>query len=770
MFFCNFAPSIGTFIYNNLNFKHHKMRTICTLIAAAACCLLPGRASAQDSFVAYGAKVYEGVASAAHGYVETLDGQPGASGIRIPGEERGSDGLPQNVRQLTNWTNRNACAVYFFHHPKARVSTVMRLTIRKGQKVKFGITVTDPDNPSRQLVGDTLELTGTGAAMDTTICERVWPSAKYYRYRLQCLEGNANITNIDQFMFRSRTKNPGYVANFLSSPSVHLSNWRPTEAGVPTGNIFDFAYMEVMIPKTSDFVGTYAMSLGVLSGYMGIQHDGWDSNGTPIHDIIFSMWDKGSVDDDPNLPEYLRAGTVDSNPEATLYRFSGEGTGAGCRLNGYRWYPDTFVQFICNARPEKTSYWTIENGDSVEHPQSNILVSAWFNAQDGKGWQYLATTRIRNTEDLIGGWYSFLENYNWPTGEANRKAYYRNGFAHEYSTGQWYNFNQIGFGHTDGGTNTGARTDYGQGGTDDFPRTFYMQSGGYVSHSEGPTSVPYATDFTPVDTIQLQPLLDRVQQGVDKERQQKDEEEAFSRSTYDKTGWKVIYKSSEETSGEGTNGRAQQTVDGDTKTYWHSQWLSSTAQLPHTITVDMQRELPVGAYQITQSKSGGQTRYIKAYKMYGSKDNQTWTLLHSDDDTPDQASFRVWLDSVSTIRYFKIVVSQTRATDGPFVRINEMDMASASQTTGIARVQARPDAAEAQMFCAGGKVVVVADAALGRRATLQAYTADGRVVARADMSPDGDALTADMPQLAPGLYLLVANLDGATVCRKVAVR
>lgn len=747
------------------------MRTFYTLMALAALCLLPARVSAQEGFVAYGAKVYETVASAAHGYVETLDGAPAASGINIPGEQRGDDGLPKNVRQLTNWTNKNSCAVYFFHHPRAKVATAMRLTIPKGKKVTFRLTVTDPDDPDVALINDTIELEGTGKAMDTTLCERTYRSAKYYRYRLQCLNGNNNITNIDQFMFRSRTKEPGYAANYLSSPSVHLGSWRSTDPTVPTGNIFDFTYMEVMIPKSSDIVGTYAMSLGVLSGYMGIQNDGKDSNGNTIHDIIFSMWDKGSVDEDPNLPEYLRAGAVDANPEANLYRFSGEGTGAGCRLNGYRWYPDTFVQFICNARPEKTSYTTIENGDTIEHPQNNILVSAWFNAQDGKGWQYLATTRIRNTNDLMGSWYSFLENYNWPTGEASRKAYYRRGFAHEYTTGKWYNFNQVNFGNTDGGSAIGARNDFGQGSTPDFPATFFMQSGGYTANKKTSQSVAYATDFTPVDTIQLQPLLDRVQQAVDKEKRKQEEEEAFNKSVYDKTGWKVIYKTSEETSGEGSNGRAQQTVDGDTKTYWHSKWTGSTAQLPHTITVDMLKELPVGSYQITQSKSGGQTRYIKAYKMYGSTDNKTWTLLHSDDDTPDEASFRVWLDSVVNIRYFKIVVSATRATDGPFVRINEMDMAAAGQTTGIDQVKVKPSSADnAQMFTAGGKVIVVPGNGDLRRATLHVYTSDGRMMARRDMKVEGDAFTVDMPALDPGIYLFVTNLEDGVVCRKISVR
>ena len=59
--------------------------------------------------------------SAAHGYVETLDGKVGATGISIPGEDRDANGHPMNNRSLTSWTNANACAVYYFHHAISKI-------------------------------------------------------------------------------------------------------------------------------------------------------------------------------------------------------------------------------------------------------------------------------------------------------------------------------------------------------------------------------------------------------------------------------------------------------------------------------------------------------------------------------------------------------------------------------------------------------------------------------------------------------------------------
>ena len=322
------------------------------------------------------------------------------------------------------------------------------------------------------------------------------------------------------------------------------------------------------------------------------------------------------------------------------------------------------------------------NGKPTVHTQHNMLVSAWFNALDGKGWQYMATVRKRNSTTYFDAWYSFLENYNASTGQANRIAYYRNGYMRARSNGKWYYRNSVGFGHTDGGDNTGARTDYGQGTTDNpADRTFFMQTGGYTSTNKTKTTVALATDYTPVDTINITPLNDRVLTAIANEKARIEKEQLFVDNLMNKTGWEAIEYSSEETAGEGINGRAQQTVDGDDDTYWHPQWYGSTAQLPHYIVVDMKDVKNVGGFEIKMGDNAN--RYIKAYDIYGSTDNSDWTLLCSDDNAPSKSSFRVILDKAADIRYFKIVVRQTTAKDGPFLRIYEMNVASGAVATAI---------------------------------------------------------------------------------------
>lgn len=633
------------------------------------------------------ATVYETELSAAQGYVETLDGKPGASGIYIPGEGRDNNGIATNNNSLSAWTNANACAVYYFHQPAATVTNTIKLNVKKGYSAKFRLTIIAPDAPDVQLFSKTFTANGTDSNVDVTIGDVTFKRSAYYRYRLECLSGNQNINLIRSFKFKTTATEKPYVANYLSSPSVHLNSWGSTDPNAPKGDAYDWCFMEIMLPQESDIIGTYAMALGVLNGYMGIQMNGYTADGSPRHDVLFSMWDDGSTDEDPNLPEYLRAGAVDWDPLTTTNRFGNEGTGVQTYRKGPYWTPGKYVQFITNCRPETTSYTTEVNGKPTVHTQHNMLVSAWFNALDGKGWQYMATVRKRNSSTYFDSWYSFLENYNASTGQANRIAYYRNGYMRARSNGKWYNRNSVGFGHTDGGDNTGARTDYGQGATDNpADRTFFMQTGGYTSTNKTKKVTALATDYTPVDTINITPLNDRVLTAITNEKERNEKEQLFNDNILKKTGWKAIEYSSEETAGEGSNGRAQQIVDGYDNTYWHPQWYGNTAQLPHYIVVDMQEKKNVGGFEIKMGDNAN--RHIKAYDLYGSTDNANWTLLCSDDNAPSKSSFRVILDKAADIRYFKIVVRQTTATDGPFLRIYEMNVASGAVATAINHITA----------------------------------------------------------------------------------
>lgn len=195
--------------------------------------------------VALTAQTYSAVASAAsaaQGYVESRDGKPGVGGITIPEAPRDANNLPTFERQLTNWTSTEAMAVYYFWHPQAVVDTRMVMTAALGQQVNFKVTIWNPQDLSEPLGCAYLTTVGTGRPDTVMLSGFNVPAMGYYRYQLECLNGCQNI------LFASTAEQKSYVASYLTSPSVHLYDWRSTQSGAPTGDAYDWCYQEVMLP------------------------------------------------------------------------------------------------------------------------------------------------------------------------------------------------------------------------------------------------------------------------------------------------------------------------------------------------------------------------------------------------------------------------------------------------------------------------------------------------------------------------------------------
>ncbi len=133
------------------------------------------------------------------------------------------------------------------------------------------------------------------------------------------------------------------------------------------------------------------------------------------------------------------------------------------------------------------------------------------------------------------------------------------------------------------------------------------------------------------------------------------------------TEWKVLSKSTEEPSGEGTtDGKVIHMIDGNANTFWHSQWQALTAALPHTVTFDMNVSQAVkGFYLVPRQNSSGQRP--KDIEIQVSEDNLTYTTLtaadlesgYSFDMVNDATRKEFRLKTRRNIRYFKIFFRNT---------------------------------------------------------------------------------------------------------------
>ena len=328
-------------------------------------------------------------------------------------------------------------------------------------------------------------------------------------YRLLLRDGVTN-TEMHPFTIKSTDvsgANAVYMADWRSIPSLHLNGFESSNSNLPSGDAFDWIYDEVLIPTDADYLGTYVEAFGFNNGYIGIQNNGRLDNGKENRTVIFSTWDNGDTDKDKALADFKRSGVmaIDSTLTNTVAeRFGGEGTGVHVLLHGEYWKPGNWVRFLLNVRPEEI---VLKDGSRFQ----NTIISAWYNARgvDDK-WHYISSQRMAGQVQYFGsGFNAFLEEFTrggTSQGIMPHLAYYRRAFTRSMQGGEWYNRNRFFFGHTDGGSNKGARNDRYQDAVQlEGEPAIIMQSGGYIEPKDhnGWVTLAYQKepDYLPADSV-----------------------------------------------------------------------------------------------------------------------------------------------------------------------------------------------------------------------------------------------------------------------------
>jgi HEAT repeat protein len=122
--------------------------------------------------------------------------------------------------------------------------------------------------------------------------------------------------------------------------------------------------------------------------------------------------------------------------------------------------------------------------------------------------------------------------------------------------------------------------------------------------------------------------------------------------------WKVLSCSSENTEGE--DERAVLAIDGDPRTFWHSQWHGAQPPHPHHLAVDLGEEVAVIGFTYLPRQDGRQEKgVIGAYEFYASRDGTDWgqpvaTGRLEDTDTDPAGRVVIWARPV-TARCVRLV-------------------------------------------------------------------------------------------------------------------
>ena len=82
----------------------------------------------------------------------------------------------------------------------------------------------------------------------------------------------------------------------------------------------------------------------------------------------------------------------------------------------------------------------------------------------------------------------------------------------------------------------------------------------------------------------------------------------------------LVRVDSEETGGE--DGKGANAVDGNTNTFWHTQWQDNTAPLPHEIVIELDPPMPIKGFSYLPRQDGNDHGTIKDYEFSVSQDGR----------------------------------------------------------------------------------------------------------------------------------------------------
>ncbi|HUR44498.1 MAG TPA: DUF3472 domain-containing protein [Candidatus Saccharimonadales bacterium] len=183
----------------------------------------------------------------------------------------------------------------------------------------------------------------------------------------------------------------------IACRSVHL--------GFPAAKGTAF-YNEVRVEQSAP--GSYFMVCGWRGGYFGMQELG---NGKKV--ILFSVWDAHQGNDPKTVPEDQRVRMLHKDDKVRTGRFGGEGTG-GQSFFDYDWRTNEVYRFLVTART---------NSQRTEF-------SGYFYVPEEKAWKHLVTFSTVTNDKLLGGYYSFVEDFKRDKVSAtrNRRAQFGNGW------------------------------------------------------------------------------------------------------------------------------------------------------------------------------------------------------------------------------------------------------------------------------------------------------------------------------------------------------
>lgn len=108
---------------------------------------------------------------------------------------------------------------------------------------------------------------------------------------------------------------------------------------------------------------------------------------------------------------------------------------------------------------------------------------------------------------------------------------------------------------------------------------------------------------------------------------------------------------------------ANNTIDGNTSTFWHTEWSPGNPAFPHTIVFESDTIAEWTSISCLARQDGSANGRVKDYKVYGSTDNINWTLMHSGVLSNDASLQEQTFNNAMTCKYIKFEALSEQANN-----------------------------------------------------------------------------------------------------------
>ena len=527
------------------------------------------------------------------------------------------DALTTNGVMTSMPTDNNMVLAYYWRIPKGKVRANIVWTNAYARFAKMHIRVIRPTT------GDTLaenDLANSNFKSEQHTDDLFgtidFPADEFYRVEISSPKWSY-IKQIARFEFQRESTSPVMIPRNFGGTSGHMWNWSSTDPDAPQGHAYDWAYIEARVPYEYSFPGTYYMTIGALNGYMGMQTvDPAGAPGDFNRSVLFSVWDNGNMDEDPNLPDYMQSGVMMGNPDAVHTHAGGEGSSASVMLKGSTkwWRPDKWVQFLQNTRPETiTIFGKTKDGRDTTFIYENTICTAFYKMDDEPTWRYLGTIRSSGINSLMNGWYSFIEPFTTYAGQMKHRALYRHPAMRSANSGRWYSRNHVDF--WDEKYDRDFHYDYGRGASQEYDNCFFFEMGGYGLQTDSAKTTNLAEDMSFVNNINLDSLNNIIDHAVSYDQTILFNSRInLTADNIDQSKWSVI------TSQTSNGASASRAIDDDE----NSGWICGSGY-PYTLALKSDEEQTVTSFNIYwEYKYDYRCLYAS---LATSDDGNTWTTL-----------------------------------------------------------------------------------------------------------------------------------------------